>query len=86
MGNALRGKETVIMNNKNFKVIKHLGMLSSPAGDTAKTVSIIQWGDLEPSLDIRKWENNEPKKGISIRGDEIKTLCKLLKEEYPEFI
>ena len=26
------------MNNKNFKVIKHLGMLSSPAGDTAKTV------------------------------------------------
>ena len=74
------------MNNKNFKVIKHLGMLSSPAGDTAKTVSIIQWGDLEPSLDIRKWEKNEPKKGISIRGDEIKTLCKLLKEEYPEFI
>ena len=74
------------MNNKNFKVIKHLGMLSSPAGDTAKTVSIIQWGDLEQSLDIRKWENNEPKKGISIRGDEIKTLCKLLKEEYPEFI
>ena len=86
MGNALRGKETVIMNNKNFKVIKHLGMLSSPAGDTAKTVSIIQWGDLEPSLDIRKWENNEPKKGISIRGDEIRMLCKLLKEEYPEFI
>ena len=73
------------MNNKNFKVIKHLGMLSSPAGDTAKTVSIIQWGDLKPSLDIRKWENNEPKKGISIRGDEIKTLCKLLKEEYPEY-
>ena len=85
MGNALRGKETVIMNNKNFKVIKHLGMLSSPAGDTAKTVSIIQWGDLEPSLDIRKWENNEPKKGISIRGDEIRMLCKLLKEEYPEY-
>ena len=28
------------MNNKNFKVIKHLGMLSAPAGDTAKTVSI----------------------------------------------
>ena len=50
------------MNNKNFKVIKHLGMLSAPVGDTAKTVSIIQWGDLEPSLDIRKWENNEPKK------------------------
>ena len=85
MGNALREKENDLMNNKNFKVIKHLGMLSSPAGDTAKTVSIIQWGDLEPSLDIRKWENNEPKKGISIRGDEIKTLCKLLKEEYPEY-
>ena len=85
MGNALREKENDLMNNKNFKVIKHLGMLSSPAGDTAKTVSIIQWGDMEPSLDIRKWENNEPKKGISIRGDEIKTLCKLLKEEYPEY-
>ena len=55
MGNALREKENDLMNNKNFKVIKHLGMLSSPAGDTAKTVSIIQWGDLEPSLDIRKW-------------------------------
>ena len=73
------------MNNKNFKVIKHLGMLSAPVGDTAKTVSIIQWGDLEPSLDIRKWENNEPKKGISIRGDEIRMLCKLLKGEYPEY-
>ena len=86
MGNALRKKENDVMNNKNCKVIKHLGILSSPAGDTAKTVSIIQWGDLEPSLDIRKWENNEPKKGISIRGDEIRMLCKLLKEEYPEFI
>ena len=73
------------MNNKNFKVIKHLGMRSSPAGDTAKGNSIIQWVDLEPYLDIRKWENNEPKKGISIRGDEIRILCKLLKEEYPEF-
>ena len=73
------------MNNKNFKVIKHFGMLSAPVGDTAKTVSIIQWGVMEPSLDIRKWENNEPKKGISIRGDEIRMLCKLLKEEYPEY-
>ena len=85
MGNSLREKENDLMNNKNFKVIKHLGMLSSPAGDTAKTVSIVQWGDLEPSLDIRKWENNEPKKGISIRGDEIRMLCKLLKEEYLEY-
>lgn len=78
-------QEDALMNNKSFKLIKHLGMLSAPGGDAVKTVSIVQWGELEPSLDIRKWENNEPKKGISIRGDEIRHLCKLLKEEYPEF-
>ena len=66
------------MNNKSFKLIKHLGMLSAPGGDAVKTVSIVQWGELEPSLDIRKWENNEPKKGISIRGDEIVRSRELL--------
>ena len=72
-------------NNKSYKLVKHLGVLSSPAGDTAKTVSIVRWGDLEPSLDIRKWENGEPKKGISLRGDEIRVLCHILKDEYPEY-
>lgn len=72
-------------NNKSYKLVKHLGILSDPAGETAKTVSIVQWGDLDPSLDIRKWENREPKKGISLRGDEIRVLCHILKHEYPEY-
>lgn len=72
-------------NNKSYKLVKHLGVLSSPAGDAAKTVSIVQWGDMDASLDIRKWEDGEPKKGISLRGDELRVLCHILKDEYPEY-
>ena len=72
-------------NNKSYKLVRHLGILAAPMGEVAKTVSIVRGGDLEPSLDIRKWENGEPKKGISLRGDEIRTLCHILKGEYPDY-
>ena len=72
-------------NNKSYKLVKHLGVFSLPAGDTAKAVSIVQWGGVDPSLDIRQWGNGEPKKGIPLRGDEIRVLCHILKDEYPDY-
>ena len=71
-------------NNKSCTLIRHLGMLSTAEGNQQKLISFVQWHPCEPSLDIRKWEGDEPKKGISLRGDEIRLLCQILKREFPE--
>ena len=72
-------------NNKSFKVVRHLGLLGPAQDGQVKMASIVQWRDLEQSLDIRKWDGEEPKKGISLREDEIRALCMVLKHEYPEY-
>ena len=74
-----------MQNNKAHTLIRHLGALSASDGRQQKMVSFVQWFPSEPSLDIRKWEGNEPKKGISLREDEIRLLCKVLKREFPEY-
>ena len=51
-------------NNKSYKLVRHLGILAAPMGEVAKTVSIVRWGDLEPSLDIRKKPVPPEKEGI----------------------
>ena len=71
--------------NKDYRLIKHLAVLAEAENIPMKMASIVQWKDLEPSLDIRKWEGENPKKGISLRGDEIRKLCMILKSEYPEY-
>lgn len=69
-----------------YQLIKHLGNLGEPdRKGHQKTVSHIVWYGYDLSLDIRKWEDGEPKKGISLRGDEIRQLCTILRREYPEY-
>lgn len=71
-------------DHKSFQLIRHIGMLSD-SGSLPKMVSVVRWGDHDPSLDIRRWEGSEPKKGISLRGEEIRILCEILREAYPQY-
>lgn len=70
----------------NYQLIKHLGNIGVvDRNGHQKMASRVVWYGYDQSLDIRKWEDGEPKKGISLRGDEIRHLCLLLKREYPEY-
>lgn len=40
-------------DHKSFQLIRHIGMLSD-SGSLPKMVSVVRWGDHDPSLDIRR--------------------------------
>ncbi len=53
------------------------GILNSTHEKVHKEVSLGTWG-ADTRLDIRKWENGKPGKGISLTADEVKELRKIL--------
>lgn len=63
-----------------MRVIRHIATIKE-----WKTVSIelklIDWGDGEPQYDIRKWNGNEPMKGISLRKEDLIELYDAIQEE-----
>lgn len=68
----------------SYKLVRHIGVINRDAA-VKKTVSLIQWSGMPVSLDIRKWRDGSPEKGISLYGDEVKELCQVLKTQYPEY-
>lgn len=65
-----------------YKIIRKIGTLGDASENAAKEVNIIQWGKYAPSLDIRKWYNGKPGKGITLSEDEAEALYQYLKEEH----
>ena len=53
---------------------------------TTQKKSIIKWSDNEPCIDVRRWRNGKPLKGIAFYPDEIDELIKLLKKAKKEVI
>lgn len=70
-----------------FKIIDHLVTLNE-GSSVRKEVNIVQWGNGEPKLDIRKWTEDPgsddltPGKGISLTEDEGHRLLEILSRFY----
>lgn len=65
-----------------YEMIEKIGVISEYVGDSGedetKEVNIVQWFQNRPSVDIRRWQDDKPLKGINIRPDEIDELIHLL--------
>ena len=68
---------------KEYQLIRSIGVFGGTAGATTKELNIVQWGSAAPMLDIRKWRNGEPGKGISVNDWELQKFLALLYAEYP---
>jgi len=64
---------------KDFELVKKIGVLGGKS--TTKEINIMKWGVYPPMVDIRRWENGEPKKGISLNENEAKKLLDFLNGE-----
>lgn len=71
-------EETVTMkeDNKAYRLDRRLGVLN-PGASVTKEVTLGYW-DGELRLDIRKWENLDLGKGISLTEDEVRRLREIL--------
>lgn len=65
-----------------FKIVEHIGVLSSSGKGWTKEVNIVSWNNADPKLDIRDWapDHNKMSKGISLRNEEVALLRVLLEE------
>lgn len=72
-----------------YNVVEQIGVFSEYDNSTegtvvTKEINIVSWGDYPPALDIRKWKDGEPKKGITINDHELDDFFAALRKAYPE--
>ena len=68
------------MDNTSYKIIKHIGVISSEKNGWKKELNLISWFDKAPKFDIRDWapEREKMGKGITFSEDEMTRLAELL--------
>ena len=70
------------MSDFKYEISKHIGVLSESAKGWTKELNLVSWNDREPKYDIREWspEHEKMGKGVTLSGEEIASLKKLLDE------
>ena len=65
----------------NFRIQKHLGILSTGKSGWTKEVNLVSWNDRPGKLDIRDWnpEHEKMGKGLTFNGSEVAYLKDILK-------
>ena len=68
------------MADIKFEIKEEIGVLSESAKGWTKELNLISWNDGAPKYDLRDWSPNHEKmgKGITLNGDEVQELYKLL--------
>jgi hypothetical protein len=74
-------KGGAIMAEIKYEVIKKIKVLSQGTKKT-KELNLIKWGNMEPTYDIRKWEDGQPEKGITLTAAEANELYAALSVEF----
>ena len=63
-----------------YQVIKHIDTIKEWSYMDIQ-LNLIKWGDIPAKYDIRKWEGEEPRKGISLSKEESEALLFALAKE-----
>ena len=53
--------------SKNYELVKRIAVIGGKEGSVTKEVNLVKWGVFDPMIDIRRWQNGEPSKGISLK-------------------
>ena len=61
--------------SKNYELVKRIAVIGGKEGSVTKEVNLVKWGVFDPMIDIRRWQNGEPSKGISLKYEEAEKLC-----------
>ena len=63
-----------------FKIVEHLGVLSTSAKGWTKELNLVSWNGKDPKYDIREWspEHEKMGKGGTFTKEELKALAALI--------
>ena len=64
---------------KNYELVKKIAVLGGKEGGNTKEINIVRWGVFPPMIDIRRWKDGEPNKGITLNAEETKCHYEVLK-------
>lgn len=67
--------------SKNYELVKRIAVIGGKAGGVTKEVNLVKWGVFDPMINIRRWQNGEPSKGISLKYEEAEKLLAVLGAE-----
>ncbi len=67
--------------SKNYELVKRIAVIGGKQGGVTKEVNLVRWGVFDPMIDIRRWQNGEPSKGISLKYEEAEKLLAVLGAE-----
>lgn len=67
--------------SKNYELVKRIAVIGGKQGGVTKEVNLVKWGVFDPMIDIRRWQNGEPSKGISLKYEEVEKLLAVLGAE-----
>jgi hypothetical protein len=70
----------------SFDILKHFGVLSEERNGWKKELNMVSWNGRSPKLDLRDWAPGHEKmgKGITLTGEEARTLGELLNKALGE--
>jgi hypothetical protein len=70
----------IFMDNINFEVVKHFGVISEEKSGWKKELNLVSWNGRVPKLDIRDWAPGHEKmgKGVTLTEGEAAQLAELL--------
>ena len=58
---------------KTYELVRKIAVLGGHEGGTTKELNIVRWGFMPPQIDIRRWKEGEPSKGITLNVGEPET-------------
>lgn len=66
----------------SFKIVEHIGVLSTGAKGWTKELNLVSWNGREPKYDIREWspEHDKMGKGLTFSKDELEELKDILEK------
>ena len=64
------------MSDYRYKITERLAVLSQTSKGATKEVNIVQWGNYIPMVDIRRWRDGYPLKGITLTDEEARELLR----------
>ena len=67
--------------SKNYELVKRIAVIGGKEGSVTKEVNLVKWGVFDPMIDIRRWQNGEPSKDISLKYEEAEKLLAVLGAE-----
>ena len=71
------------MGNFEYKIIKHIAVLSISKFGWAKELNLVEWNGRAAVYDVRSWDPDHEKmsKGITITEEEMAALVAAMKEQ-----